>query len=167
MRLAMHAGCAVAFAAIAGTVKIGAQAPAPSVVDHRVLLVPRMLETDTASRRLVRSVARAAIDAPGPLSFVSLKDIDATNEQAVIRPAEWQGGSLGEVCKLVRAGRYVAIVRPASSPDSLRLVIGGPGCAAAPVDSIMLPRAMSPKQFITHLSRALENLAQQVRRATR
>ena len=110
------------------------------------------------ARRIVRAVVKTAVQTRSPLSLVSLKDIDATLEHAVIFPTEWQPGDFRAICKLVNAKRYVAVALPAGAADSVRLVVGGVGCGAPPIDSLSVLRSLPPRETLRHLIALLDRL---------
>ena len=111
--------------------------------------MPRVVD-DTLARRIVGAVIQTAVQTRSSLSLVSLKDLDATLEQAVLFPAEWQPSALREICKLVNATRYVAVALSSGAADSLRLVVGGVGCGA-PLDSLNVLRTLPPQETLRHL----------------
>jgi hypothetical protein len=150
VRLATCLHCVGAVATFLCAPCLSGQPSARQRAERRVLLVPRAF-ADTLARRIVRAVVETAVQTRSTLLLVSLKDIDATMEQAVIFPAEWQPGDLRAICKLVNASRYVAVAVSAGATDSVRLVVGGAGCGAPPLDSLDLLRSLRPPETLRQL----------------
>ena len=131
-----------------------AQPPGQQRGEDRVLLVPRSWD-DTSARQLARSVLAVALRTESSLSLVPLKEFENTLMLAVPYPAEWEHTDLRETCKLVHAGRYVAVTLSRGVADSLRFVISGAKCAI-PVDSFTFVRTLPPHSALLALIARLD-----------